>query len=64
METELAAITAVMAKYTADLYTGTADIDALLPTIKAELENAGIKTVQEEAQTQLDAYLATLKVAK
>ncbi len=60
VETELAAITAVMAKYSADLYTGTADIDAILPTIKEELENAGIKTVQQEAQNQLDAHLASL----
>lgn len=58
VEAEHAACNAVMAKYTAEMLTGTLDIDAALPTIISELEAAGYKTVQEEAQRQLDAYLA------
>ena len=46
-----------MAKYSAELHTGTLDIDAKLPQIKAELEEAGIYVIQKEAQAQLDAYL-------
>ncbi len=58
VEAEMAACSAVMAKYTAELLTGTIDLEEKLPTIKAELEAAGIYTVQAEAQRQLDAYLA------
>ena len=58
VEAEMAACAAVMDKYTAELLTGTIDLEAKLPTIKAELESAGIYAVQAEAQRQLDAYLA------
>ena len=57
VEAEHAACNAVMAKYTAELLTGTIDIDEKLPTIKAELEAAGYEAVLEAAQSQLDAYL-------
>lgn len=57
VEIEAAACSAVMAKYSAELHTGTLDIDAKLPQIKAELEEAGIYVIQKEAQAQLDAYL-------
>ncbi len=57
VEAECAACSAVMAKYNSELYTGTLDIDEMLPTIKAELEAAGIYDIQKEAQAQLDAYL-------
>ena len=58
VEAECAACSAVMEKYTAELLTGTLDIDEKLETIKAELIAAGIEAVQAEAQAQLDAYLA------
>ena len=58
VEAECAACSAVMEKYTAEMLTGTLDIDAMLPTIQAELKAAGIEAVQAEAQAQLDAYLA------
>jgi len=58
VEAECAACSAVMEKYTAEILTGTLDIDAMLPTIQAELQAAGIEAVQAEAQDQLDAYLA------
>lgn len=57
VEIEAAACSAVMSKYSAEMYTGTLDIDAMLPQIKAELEEAGIYDIQKEAQAQLDAYL-------
>ena len=58
VEAECAACSAVMEKYTSEMLTGTLDIDEKLPTIKAELEAAGIYDIQKEAQAQLDAYLA------
>ena len=58
VEAECAACSAVMEKYTAELLTGTIDLEEKLPTIKAELEKAGIYDIQKEAQAQLDAYLA------
>ena len=58
VEAECAACSAVMEKYTAEMLTGTLDIDEKLETIKAELIAAGIEAVQAEAQAQLDAYLA------
>ena len=57
VEIECAACSAVMAKYNSEIYTGTLDIDAMLPQIKAELEEAGIYEIQKEAQRQLDEYL-------
>ena len=57
VEAECAACSAVMGKYTSELLTGTIDIDAALPQIKAELEKAGIYEIQKEAQRQLDEYL-------
>ena len=58
VEAEHAACSAVMEKYVAELYTGTSDIDEVLDTIKAELTTAGYEAVLQEAQAQLDAYLA------
>ena len=58
VEVEHAACNAVMAKYSSELLTGTADIDAILPTIQEELKTAGYETVLAEAQRQLDEYLA------
>jgi len=57
VEAECAACAAVMAKYNSELYTGTLDIDEMLPQIKEELEKAGIYVIQEEAQRQLNEYL-------
>ena len=57
VEIEAAACSAVMSKYTAEMLTGTLDIDEKLPQIKAELEAAGIYDIQAEAQRQLDEYL-------
>ena len=61
VEAECAACSAVMGKYTAEMLTGTLDIDEKLPQIKEELEKAGIYVIQAEAQRQLDEYLASQK---
>ncbi len=61
VEIECSACSAVMAKYSSGLLTGVLDVDKELPTIQKELEDAGIKAVQEEAQRQLDEYLASQK---
>ena len=58
VESECAACSAVMSKYTAEILTGTLDIDEKLPTIQEELKIAGIDAIQAEAQRQLDEYLA------
>lgn len=56
---DCAACSAVMGKYTNGLLTGTIDIDEKLPEIQKELEEAGIYNVMNEAQRQLDEYLAS-----
>ena len=61
MEAECAACSAVMAKYSSEILTGTLDIDEKLPTIQDELKKAGIEAIQAEAQRQLDEYLASQK---
>ena len=58
VEAECAACGAVMSKYSAEILTGTLDIDAMLPQIQEELKAAGLEAVQTEAQRQLDEYLA------
>ena len=55
---EVAAITAVMQKYTPTLSAGAADPTVLLPEFLSELEAAGINEVMAANQTQLDAFLA------
>ena len=61
VEAECAACSAVMAKYSSEILTGTLDIDEKLPTIQDELKKAGIEAIQAEAQRQLDEYLASQK---
>lgn len=60
VEAEVAAVKAVMANYTAELRTGTCDPEEVMPKIIEELKTAGIDTIQTEAQSQLDAYIAKL----
>lgn len=54
LETEIANCNAVYAKYKAELWTGTADPEELLPKIISELETAGWQTIADEAQKQID----------
>jgi len=57
VESQAAAVSAVMSKYAYEMNTGTLDIDARLEDIKAELKTAGIDEILQEAQRQLDEYL-------
>ena len=41
---------------------GALDPDEAIPEFIAELEAAGIRTIHEEAQRQLDEYLANQKI--
>ena len=58
LQTELAAIKVVKDKYWAGLVTGSLDPAETLPKMIKELEDAGLRTVQQEAQKQFDAFLA------
>lgn len=55
---EIAAITNVRSQYVDALNTGALNPDEELPKFLEELDNAGINTVIEEKQKQLDAWLA------
>ena len=61
VETEIAAVAAAKKKYWNGLVTGTMDPATTLPTMITEMEAAGLRKVQEEAQKQFDAYLAAQK---
>jgi putative aldouronate transport system substrate-binding protein len=58
VETELAALSNVAGQYALSLSTGTVDPETVLPEFLSALESAGINTVVDEANAQLDAYFA------
>ena len=58
VETELAACVAAWSNYKADMQTGARDPKELVPELQAALDEAGLKTVMEEAQRQIDKYFA------
>lgn len=58
---EVAAVSAVKEKYSAQLYTGTIDPETAIPKIKAEMVAAGLDKIIAEAQAQVDAFLAAKK---
>ncbi|MDL2288495.1 ABC transporter substrate-binding protein [Oscillospiraceae bacterium OttesenSCG-928-F05] len=58
IKNEMASVANVRAEYAVALECGTADVDQLLPTFIQKLEAAGINTILEEKQSQLDAALA------
>lgn len=58
VEGELAALSNINTKYFGTLMTGSADVDSTLESMYAEQEAAGIQTVLEEAQSQIDAWIA------
>ena len=45
-------------EYKAELITGTSDPDVVLPEVRARMEEAGLQTVIDELQAQVDAFLA------
>ena len=58
VETELAALSNVGGQYALALSTGTVDPATALPEFLSALDAAGIQTVVDEANAQLDAYFA------
>ena len=61
MEAEIAALDAIWSSYSAELVTGTSDTDEAIKEIRSQMETAGLETVREEAQRQLDEYLKQVK---
>lgn len=59
VKTEVAAVTSVMNEYRAGLEYGVLDPETALPEFIEKLKAAGIDTVIEEKQNQLDAWLAS-----
>ncbi len=58
VETEMAAIRAIRDRYWAGLVTGTTDPSVEVPRMIRELEAAGLRNVQREAQRQFDVFLS------
>lgn len=55
---ECLAISSIWQEYKAELITGTSDPDVVLPEVRARMEEAGLQTVIDELQAQVDAFLA------
>jgi len=45
----------IYGKYASELFTGTKDPEVLVKTMMEEMRKAGFDTIQEKAQTQIDA---------
>ena len=58
VETEQSTVKNVIAKYLTQLEYGTVDVDTVLPEFLKDLDSAGINTIIEENQRQLDEFLA------
>lgn len=58
VDTEMAALANVAGQYALSLSTGTVDPETELPKFLEALDAAGIQTVVDEANAQLDAYFA------
>jgi putative aldouronate transport system substrate-binding protein len=58
VEVEIAAVQPIVDKYWAGLATGISDPAVEVPKMIAEMEAAGLRDVQAEAQKQFDAFLA------
>lgn len=61
VETQMAAVDNVVAKYAKALESGSVDIDTVLPEFLAEMKAAGVDDVVAEAQKQLDNFMANKK---
>lgn len=57
VEEECQALKQIIASYRPALYTGVADPDELIPVMLNDMEEAGLRTVVDELQRQLDAFL-------
>ena len=58
VEGEIAALQVIVDKYWTGLITGISDPAVEVPNMIAEMEAAGLRNVQDEAQLQFDAFLA------
>lgn len=58
VQNEIANVNSAWEKYNNDLLTGAIDPETTVPTIIDELNAAGLQTVIDEAQKQLDAFFA------
>lgn len=58
VDTELSTVKSVISKYLTQLEYGTVDLETVYPEFLDELDKAGINTIIEANQAQLDAYLA------
>ena len=58
VQNEIANVNTAWEKYNNDLLTGAIDPETTVPTIIDELNAAGLQTVIDEAQKQLDAFFA------
>ena len=61
LETERDAVAAVYQRYSAALFTGTVDPDKYVPRLLDELAEAGIDTLREGIQQQVDSFLRSQK---
>lgn len=61
VETQVAACKVIKDKYWTGLITGTIDPEVEVPKMMAELEAAGIREIQKEAQRQFDEFLKNAK---
>ena len=59
VETEIANCSLIMSRYDKELYTGTRDPEEAVPALYEELEKAGLETIREEYQKQIDEWLAS-----
>jgi putative aldouronate transport system substrate-binding protein len=59
VQTEFAQMSALMSEYLPGLMTGSVDPEARIPELLGKLEGAGIKTLIEDAQKQIDAWKAS-----
>lgn len=55
---QLANCTEIWSRYKSEITTGTSDPEKAIPEMKAELEAAGLQDVIDEAQAQVDAFIA------
>ena len=58
VEAECDEIKKVIMEYRAELYTGISDPDKVIPEMLSRMEEAGLRKVIAEIQSQLDAFLA------
>lgn len=59
VKTEITNVNNVVAQYAPGLHTGTLDPSKTIPEFVEKLNEAGLKTIQEEAQAQYDEFLSS-----